>query len=116
MNIIGMPNPSLESIAARWAAPAQLFVISKIIKVFIIMIIVLAALLVMLIFIGFDDGWIKALLILGMCVASIILALIIMVIVGVEKGNAIAVGRFILDAWAVGLILYNILTGKIKNT
>jgi len=67
----------------------------------------------MLIFIGFDDGWIKALLIFGMCVASIFLALIIMMIMGVE--NRIAIGRFILGAWAVGLILYNILTGKIKN-
>lgn len=80
------------------------------------MIIVFAALIVMLIFIGLRDGLMKALLIFGIFITSIILALLMMRFIGVDKWDRIVIGRLILGVWAVGLILYNILTGNIKNT
>jgi len=77
--------------------------------------VVFAALLVMLIFVGFSNGWIKALILFVACFLSLFLALFIMAIIGVEKGTSMAIGRFIIGAWALGLILYNIINGNIKN-
>jgi hypothetical protein len=78
---------------------------------------VLGTFVVMLGLIWFQEGWKKALKIIGLFLASFVAASIIEVLFGVppKSETTTVIGVLIWGTWAVGLLLYNLIKGYIIN-
>jgi len=80
-------------------------------------VILIATFIVMLGFIWFNEGWKKALKIIGLWFGSFIVVGLICSMLGLWKGNAYTgiFGLLLWGLWAIGLVIYNLKEGHIGN-
>lgn len=79
------------------------------------MFIVLAAFFTTLIFVCFEEGWRKGLLILGISFVSYISINFITFIIGIGIGYRLVINQLVIGIWTIGLILYCIFNEYVKN-